>query len=58
MFQGDNGNAGAGSPLTEKSDLAFLDNIDELNTSWPDYQVMQCCQHDALTPRRLGPACP
>jgi hypothetical protein len=37
--------------------LAFLDNIDELNTSWPDYQVMQCSQHVALAhgaPRRLG----
>lgn len=23
----------------ETSDLAFLDNIEELNTNWPDYQV-------------------
>lgn len=23
----------------EASDLAFLDNIEELNTTWPDFQV-------------------
>lgn len=33
----------ASSPLTDKSDLAFLDNIDELNTAWPDYQVSTSC---------------
>ena len=25
--------------MDKASDLAFLDNIDELNTVWPDYQV-------------------
>jgi hypothetical protein len=34
------------SPLTDKaSDLAFLDNIDELNTAWPDYQVSHESRH-------------
>lgn len=30
---------GAKANGPEASDLAFLDNIEELNTNWPDYQV-------------------
>lgn len=32
---------GNGTLAQKAADLEFLDNIDELNTSWPDYQVQQ-----------------
>eukprot|EP00775_Hariotina_reticulata_P006064 gene6064-6302_t len=44
------------SLLTDKaSDLAFLDNIDELNTAWPDYQDFQNATEDVFgAPGRVG----
>lgn len=40
------------SSAQRETDLAFLDNIDELNTNWPDYQVRVRC---SSAPPARGP---
>lgn len=48
--------AGGGAGGGQDSDLAFLDNIEELNTNWPDYQVwlLATCGCFMAWPRSLA----